>query len=142
MWLELIFKRHTKNVKRPLYLKNGAFLNYAPRKSTIEPMQFKQNDANIVVSLPKDHKGYFTSIFKQYDIEAISDNKQCIWIDILNSHFSGSIVIEKNRPLEFFAITPDNNISIRHETTTSKKNYKAKNSKKNTENEELSQAVF
>ena len=93
-------------------------------------MQFKQNDANIVVSLPKDHKGYFTSIFKQYDIEAISDNKQRIWIDILNTHFSGSIVIEKNRPLGFFAITPDNNISIMHETTTSKKNYKAKNSEK------------
>ena len=127
---KLIFKRDTKNVKRPLYLKNGVFLIYAPRKNTIEPMQFKQNDSNIVVNLPKDHKGYFTSIFKRDDIEAISYNAQRIWIGILNIQFSGSIVTEKNRPLGFFAITSDNNISIRHETTTSKKNYKTKNSKK------------
>ena len=71
---ELIFKRDSKNVKRPLYLKNVVFLIYAPGKITIEPMQFKQNDSNIVVNLPKDRKGYFTSIFKQDDIELISDN--------------------------------------------------------------------
>ena len=65
---ELIFKRDTKNVKRPLYLKNVVSLIYAPREITIEPMQFKQNDSNIVVNLPKDHKGYFTSIFKQDNI--------------------------------------------------------------------------
>ena len=127
---ELILKRDTKNVKRPLYLKNEVFLIYAPRKITIEPMQFKQNDSNIVVNLSKAHKDYFTSIFKRDDIEAISGNTQRIWIGILNTHFSGSIVIEKNRPLGFFAITPDNNTSIRHEPTMLKKNYKAKNSKK------------
>ena len=75
---ELIFKRDTKNVKRPLYLKNGVFLIYAPRKNTIEPMQFKQNYSNIVVNLTKEHKGYFTSIFKRDDIEAISYNTQRI----------------------------------------------------------------
>ena len=124
---ELIFKRDSKNVKRPLYLKNGVFLIYAPRKITAEPNIVY---SNIVVNLPKDHKGYFTSIFKQNNIEAITDNTQRIWIGVLNTHFSGSIVIEKNRPLGFFATIPDYNISITHETTTSKKNYKVKNSKK------------
>ena len=115
---ELILIRNAKYVKRPLHLKSGLFLIYAPRKITVEPMQFKQNDSNIVVNLPKDHRGYFSSIFKQDNIEAISDNMQWIWIDILNISFSGSIIIEKNRLFGFFAITPSNNISIRHETTT------------------------
>ena len=65
---ELIFKRDTENIKRPLYLKNGVFLIYAPRKITAEPNIV---DSNIVVNLPKDHKGFFSSIFKRNDIEAI-----------------------------------------------------------------------
>ena len=124
---ELIFKRDSKNVKRPLYLKNGVFLIYAPRKIIAEPNIVY---SNIVVNLPKDHKGYFTSIFKRNNIEAIADNTQRIWIGVLTTHFSGSIVIEKNRPLGFFATIPDYNISITHKTTTLKKNYKVKNSKK------------
>lgn len=106
------------------------FLIYAPSKITVESMQFKQNDSNILVSLPKDHKGYFTSIFKQNNTETISDNTQRIWKAILNARVSGSMVIEKNKPLGFFAITPYHYISIKHETATSAKKNKTKNSKK------------
>ena len=48
------FKRDSKNVKRPLHLKNGVFLIYAPRNLTFCP--------------------------KTDEIEQISDSTQRIWI--------------------------------------------------------------
>ena len=40
----LVFKMDNKNVKKPVNLKNGVFLIYAPKKIMIEPMQFVTND--------------------------------------------------------------------------------------------------
>ena len=57
------FTRDTKNVKKPLYLKNGMFLIYAPRTIKTSLMQFEKNDTEIIVTLPRNYSGYFTSKF-------------------------------------------------------------------------------
>ena len=138
---KLIFKRENKNVKKPLKLKNGVFLIYALNKAIVGPMKFTENDSNIVVTLSKEQKGYFTSILKQDEIERLTGNPQRIWMGVLNRHLFRSIVIQKHRPVGFFAIKPNNNIDIEHETTMSAKN-KAKKLEKNDGNAELNQAVF
>lgn len=46
----LVFKMDNKNVKKPVNLKNGVFLIYAPKKIMIEPMQFVTNDKKDTVT--------------------------------------------------------------------------------------------
>lgn len=47
----IIFKRDTKNVKRPLQLKSNIFLIYAPRNIEISPMQFMKDKTQTWLSL-------------------------------------------------------------------------------------------
>ena len=115
---KLIFKRDSKNVKKPFKLKNSIFLIYAPNKITVELMQFTENDSNIVVILPNRHRGYFTSIFRQDEIETKTDNPQRIWVGILNRHLLRSVVIQKHGPLGFFVIKSSDKTDIEHEATT------------------------
>ena len=63
------FKRDSKNVKKPLHLKNGVFLIYAPRNLTFSPMQFNRYNTEVKFTLPKDLRGYFTLKFKTDEIE-------------------------------------------------------------------------
>ena len=59
-------------------------LIYVPKKFTIEPMQFARNDTEVTVTLPKEHRGYFTSRFRRDEIETITGHLERIWIVILN----------------------------------------------------------
>ena len=61
MKAKLIFKTSNKNVKEPANVKNGMFWIYASKKIIIEPIQFARNDIQVTVTLPKEHRGYFTS---------------------------------------------------------------------------------
>lgn len=54
----IVFKRDSKNVNKPLHLKNGVFLFYIPRKINISSMQFERYDAEIAVILPENYRGY------------------------------------------------------------------------------------
>ena len=135
----LTFRRDSKNAKKPLHMKNGVFLIYAPSKIEISPMQFSRNDTVVTVNLPENYRGYITSKFRQDKIEAVTDNQQRIWIGILNRSLTEAIVIQKNRPFGFFVLEPDNDINIKHETAAAvNKNCTQKISKK----KELKQAAF
>ena len=46
----VVFARDSKNVNRPLHLKNYVFLLYAPRNINIGPMQYERQDADVLVS--------------------------------------------------------------------------------------------
>ena len=124
----LIFKVDNKNVKKPTNLKNGVFLIYTPKKVTIKPMQFVRNDTEVTVTLPKEHRGYFTSKFRHDEIGTITSHHERIWIGILNMSLSDNIVIHKNKLFGFFVVEPDTNINIKYETTA------AKNEDKNNSN--------
>lgn len=52
------------------------------KKSTIKPMQFVRNDTEVTVTLPKEHRGYFTSKCRHDEIETITDLQKRIWIGI------------------------------------------------------------
>ena len=41
----IVFKRDSKNVNKPLHLKNEVLLFYIPRKINISSMQFERYDA-------------------------------------------------------------------------------------------------
>ena len=106
-------------------------------------MQFVKNDTDVTVTLPKVHRGYFTSKFRHDEIEIIKNQHQRIWIGILNRSLSENIRIHKNKPFGLFVIEPDTNINInikrqqqktRTITTTTRKKYQKKKN-------ELSQAV-
>ena len=58
---KLIFKTSNKNGKELANVKNGMCLISASKKIIIEPMQFARNDTQVTVTLPKEHRGYFTS---------------------------------------------------------------------------------
>ena len=76
-------------------------LIYAPKKNTIEPMQFAKNDTEATVTLPKEHRGYFASIFRRDEIETITGHRESIWIVILNRSLLENIMIHKNKPFGF-----------------------------------------
>ena len=78
---------------------------YAPKKFTIEPMQFARNDTEVTVTLPKEHRGCFTSRFRRDEIETITGHLERIWIVILNRSLLESIVIYKNKPFGFCDLT-------------------------------------
>ena len=98
----LIFKTDNKNVKKPTNLRNGVFLTYAPKKNTIEPMQFVRNDMEVTVTLPKEHRGCFTSKFRHDEIETITDLQQIIWIGMLNRFLRRILRYTKTRPFWIF----------------------------------------
>ena len=54
----IVFKRDSKNINKPLHLKNGVFLFYIPRKINISSMQFERYDVEIAVILPENYRGY------------------------------------------------------------------------------------
>ena len=128
----IVFKRGSKNVKKPLHLRSGVFLFYAPRKIRISSMRFERSDTDITVILPENSQGYFTSKFRMDKIEEVCGNKQRIWIGILNKSFTENIEIKKNRPFGFFVLEAKRNINIKHEAETKKKQFPSKISKKNT----------
>ena len=76
----VVFARDSKIVNRPLHLKNCVFLLYAPRNIKIGPKQYERQDADMVVSLPENSQGYFTSKFRTDEIEKTHCNKQRPWI--------------------------------------------------------------
>ena len=53
----IVFKRDSKNVKKPLHLKNVVFLFYAPRKIKISSMQFERYNTDITSILPENSRG-------------------------------------------------------------------------------------
>ena len=93
--------RDSKNVKKPMHLKNGMFLIYAPRRTEISPMQFERNDIEVTVILPEHYPGYFTSKFKLDKIETVTGNQQRIWIGNLNRSLTETTVIQKTDLLYF-----------------------------------------
>ena len=128
----IVFKRDIKNVKKPLHLKNGVFLFYAPKKIKISSMQFERFDTEITVILLENSREYFTSKFRTDEIEEACGNKQRIWIGILNKSLTEKIEIKKNRPSGFFVLETKGSINIKHEAETKKKQAPSKISKKNT----------
>ena len=125
------FKRDNKNTKNPLHLKNGVFLICTPRKLTFPPMQFNRCDTEVMVTLPKDSYGYFTSKYKTVETEQISSNTQRICIGVINKLLTEDIVIKKDKAFGFFALESKGKIAIKYATET-KKDYCVKNIKKET----------
>ena len=62
---KIIFKGDSKNVKKPLHLKDCVFLLYMPRNIRISPMQYKRHDTDVGVMLKKNSHGFFTSKFRE-----------------------------------------------------------------------------
>ena len=98
----IVFKRDSKNVKEPFYLKSGVFLIYASRKPKINPMKFERFDAEITVTLPKHFQGHYTSKFKIHESEQSCGHEQRIWIGILSRSLTNEIIVKKDKPFGFF----------------------------------------
>ena len=76
--MEIIVKRSLANVKKPNHLKKNIFILYSPRTVKIEPATRKRIDTEIIVSLPKNSKGFVTSIFRGDEVTNLTvSNKDC-----------------------------------------------------------------
>ena len=137
----LIFKTDNKNVKKPTDVKNGVFLIYAPKKFTIKPMQFIRNDTEVTVTLPKEHKDYFTSEFRHDEIETITDLQQRIWIGILNKSLSENIKIHKSKRFGFLYLNQAQILVSNMKWQRRKTGQKQQQAEKNIEKEELNLVV-
>ena len=113
----LIFSRHSKSIKKPLFLKDGGFLIYAPRKLKFLPAEFTKYDTEVTVTLPRDSQGFFGSKYKD-EIEQFLSIKESLWIGILNKSFFEDIVIGKGQVLGFFVLKTDKRFTVKNETKT------------------------
>ena len=77
--MEIILKRSLANVKKSKHLKKkNVFILYSPRTVKIEPATSKRIDTEIIVSLPKNSKGFVTSIFRGDEVTNLTvSNKDC-----------------------------------------------------------------
>ena len=63
------FKGDSKNIKKNITSKKMIFLIYVHRKLIFSPMHFNRYDEEVMVTLPKNSYGYFTSKYKTDEIE-------------------------------------------------------------------------
>ena len=113
----LIFSRDSKSIKKPLFLKDGGFLIYAPRKHKFPHAEFTKYDTEVTVTLPRDSQGFFGSKYKD-EIEQFLSIIGRLWIGILNKLFFEDIVIGKGQVLGFFVLKTDKRFTVKNETKT------------------------
>ena len=91
----IIFEKSSSSLKKPKHLKKNIFIVYCPRSFRIEPATSMKTDTEMVVFIPKNSKGFFTSIFRGEEINEICCQKQRLWIEILNKSFEETLEIKK-----------------------------------------------
>lgn len=111
----IVFSRDSKNVKKPYHLKNNILLLYAQRNIKIDPMEYRRQDSDIVVFMPKNSKCFLTSKLREEEIEQIWNYEQRLCIVIWNKSCKELIEIKKNSVLGFFVLETKQDIEIKHE---------------------------
>ena len=95
--MEITLKRSQANVKKPKHLQN-VFLIYSPRTIKIEPSRFQKIDTEIILLLPKNSKGFVTSIFRGDEIIEFNGDQQRLWVEILNKFTKRQLKLKKIFP--------------------------------------------
>ena len=93
--MEIILKRSQANVKKPRHFQRNVFILYSPRTVKIEPATWKRIDTEIIVFLPKNSKGFVTSVFRGDEIIEFNGEQQSLWVEILNKSYEETIEIKK-----------------------------------------------
>ena len=129
--MEIILKRSQANAKKPKYLKKNVIILYSPRTVKIEPATSKRIDTETIVSLPKNSKGFVTSIFRGDEISEFNSDQQRLWVEIFNKSYEETVEIKKNNPLGFVVIESEH-LTFKHKAETAKNKKKASLSKTTT----------
>ena len=129
--MEIILKRSQANAKKPKHLKKNVIILYSPRTVKIEPATSKRIDTEIIVSLPKNSKGFVTSIFRGDEISEFNSDQQRLWVEIFNKSYEETVEIKKNNPLGFVVIESEH-LTFKHKAETAKNKKKASLSKTTT----------
>ena len=85
--MEIIFTRSQSKIKKLKHLKKNVFILYSPRAVKVESATSTKIDTEIIISLPKNSKGFITSIFRQDKINEFSSEHQRLWVEILNKSY-------------------------------------------------------
>ena len=123
-----IFKRTYSRVKKPQHINKNIFVIFTPKLINIQPATSYELDTEIILILPQGSHGFVTSKFRGDEIHQINAKKQRLWIEILNKSYEKNLVVEKNSPIGFVIIEPEN---LPHKHATKKD----KNKKNKTSNE-------
>ena len=118
--MEIIFRQSQAKIKKLKHLTKNAFIIYSPRAVKIEPATSTKIDTEIVVLLPKNSKGFITSIFREDKINEFNSEQQRLRVEILNKSCGETLEIKKNNPLGFVVIEPEH-LKFKHETTKNKR---------------------
>ena len=92
--MEIILKRSLANVKKPNHLKKKVFV-FSTRQGLARPATSKRIDTEITVSLPKNSRGFVTSIFRGDEINEFNREQQRLWVEILNKSYEETVEIKK-----------------------------------------------
>ena len=82
--MEIIFRQSQAKIKKPKHWRKNVFIIYSPRVVKIEPATGTKIDTDIIVLLPKNSKGFITSILREDEINEFSNDQQRLWVEILN----------------------------------------------------------
>ena len=113
----IIFEKSSSSFKKPKHLKKFVFL-YISFKN--EPPTSMEIDTEMIAFLPRNSKGFVTSIFWGDEINEICSQKQRFWIEVLHKSFEETVEIKKNQPLGFLDIEPEN-LKFKYATVSKKK---------------------
>ena len=91
--MEIIFQKNKSIYQKSRTFEKKIFIVYSPRTVRIEPAICSRIGTELVLFLPKNSKGFITSIFGGDEINEFCSEKQRLWIEILNKSFRETIEI-------------------------------------------------
>ena len=91
---KIIFKKDSKDIKKPYHLKNNVFLLYAPRNIKVEPTEFQRIDSGILAFIPENARGFVALKFREDEINEIWNGNQRLWVKILIKSYELPIEIK------------------------------------------------
>ena len=91
--MEIIFQKTSPSIKNPEHLGRNVFNVYSPKVIKVEPATCSRIDTELVLFLPKNSKGFITSIFRGDEIDEFCSEEQRLLIEILDKPFRETIKI-------------------------------------------------
>ena len=121
--MKIILKSDQFNLKKPQHLENNVYVLYSPKTVIVETANSRIIDTNIILKLYLTAKAFVATRFRGQDIQEIDKQKQRLWITLLNESCFERLTVNKDAPLGFLVIKPED-LKVKYEAKKGQKSRK------------------